>query len=164
MINKKGIQLHHLFSILLIIIFVDRDGMAQILCRINQSIVLFSRPFITKCIKSSAVVSPMSRFFGVLSQNQNKMPLLQTSTPNVQQCCGMKVKGKLRRRCKDCYFVWREERKLVIKLSWILINFYIIGLYVMCKTHGRHKQMSMKRKPHNAWILTHASQSKMREW
>lgn len=60
---------------------------------------------------------------------------------------GMKQFGRLRRRCKDCYFVMRHER-----------------LYVMCKTHPRHKQMQMKKKDKNTWILTDATQSKQRAW
>ncbi|CAH1981652.1 unnamed protein product [Acanthoscelides obtectus] len=70
-------------------------------------------------------------------------PALQTVVPS----CGMKVRGRLRRRCKDCYFVMREGR-----------------LYVMCKTHGRHKQMSMVKDPKNTWILSHATQGKVRPW
>ncbi|KAJ8921135.1 hypothetical protein NQ315_013606 [Exocentrus adspersus] len=61
--------------------------------------------------------------------------------------CGFKVKGRVRRRCKDCYMVRREER-----------------LYVICKTHPRHKQMSMVKKPKDTWILSHATQSKYRPW
>lgn len=60
---------------------------------------------------------------------------------------GFKVKGRLRRRCKDCYFVMREGR-----------------LYNICKTHPRHKQMSMVKKEKNTWILTDATQSKIRAW
>lgn len=60
---------------------------------------------------------------------------------------GFKVKGRLKRRCKDCYFVVRQERT-----------------YVICKTHPRHKQMSQMKKPKNLWILTDATQSKVRQW
>ncbi|XP_004520296.1 39S ribosomal protein L36, mitochondrial [Ceratitis capitata] len=63
------------------------------------------------------------------------------------QVAGFKVKGRLKRRCKDCYFVVREER-----------------LYVICPTHPRHKQMAMKKRPKNTWILTHATQSKIRPY
>jgi len=63
------------------------------------------------------------------------------------QVAGFKVKGKLRKRCKDCFFVMREER-----------------LFVLCKTHPRHKQMAMKAKPKKSWILTHATQSKIRPY
>lgn len=68
-------------------------------------------------------------------------------TSIVTQIAGMKVKGRLKRRCKDCYFVSRQER-----------------LYVICPTHPRHKQMSMKKKDCNTWILTHATQSKVRPY
>ncbi|XP_063237638.1 large ribosomal subunit protein bL36m [Bacillus rossius redtenbacheri] len=60
---------------------------------------------------------------------------------------GFKVKRNLKRRCKDCYFVIRERR-----------------LYVLCKTHPRHKQMSMKAPDKCNWILTHATQSRVRPW
>lgn len=64
---------------------------------------------------------------------------------NIQR--GMKQVGRVKRRCKDCYFVMRQER-----------------LYVMCKTHPRHKQMSMIKRPKNTWILTDATQSTVRQW
>jgi large subunit ribosomal protein L36 len=60
---------------------------------------------------------------------------------------GMKIKGKLKRRCKDCYFIWIEGVK-----------------YNLCKTYGRHKQM---RKPPywaNLRILTDATQGPKRAW
>lgn len=65
----------------------------------------------------------------------------------LQQVATLKVKGRLRRRCKDCYIVFRQQRA-----------------YVMCPTHGRHKQMSMKKREKSTWILTHATQSKIRPY
>ncbi|KAK9502898.1 hypothetical protein O3M35_011585 [Rhynocoris fuscipes] len=76
-----------------------------------------------------------------------QLPLLQTKTPVVNQICSFKVKLKLQKRCKDCYLVVRDGRK-----------------YIICPTHPRHKQMSMVKKPRYTWILTHASQSKIRPW
>ncbi|XP_053665587.1 uncharacterized protein LOC128714732 [Anopheles marshallii] len=74
--------------------------------------------------------------------------LLQTRlVPLLNFASGFKVKGRLKRRCKDCYFVMRQER-----------------LYVICKTHPRHKQMSMKKHDRNTWILTDATQGKIRAW
>ncbi|XP_037906504.1 39S ribosomal protein L36, mitochondrial [Hermetia illucens] len=73
--------------------------------------------------------------------------LLRPTVPLVEQVAGFKVKGRLRRRCKDCYFVIRQER-----------------LYVICKTHPRHKQMAMKQRDYKSWILTHATQSKVRPY
>ncbi|XP_055610505.1 39S ribosomal protein L36, mitochondrial [Uranotaenia lowii] len=69
------------------------------------------------------------------------------TNPMLSLACGFKVKGRLKRRCKDCYFVMRKER-----------------LYVICKTHPRHKQMSMKKHDRNTWILTDATQSPVRAW
>lgn len=93
--------------------------MAQILVRINRAILLSSRPLFLKCISEpqngSSQIPLISRFLSILTPNPltfNQMPLLQSFIPTIQQSCGMKVKGKLRRRCKDCYFVWREESKL----------------------------------------------------
>lgn len=73
--------------------------------------------------------------------------LLAPKVINIVPVCGFKVKGRLRRRCKDCYFVVREQR-----------------LYVICKTHPKHKQMSMVKKEKNTWILTHATMGKVRPW
>ncbi|KAL1502601.1 hypothetical protein ABEB36_007722 [Hypothenemus hampei] len=74
-------------------------------------------------------------------------PFLSSTVPTLIPSCGMKVVGKPRKRCEDCYFVRRQNR-----------------LHVMCKTHGRHKQMSMVKDPRNTWILTHATMSKKRPW
>ncbi|XP_055912201.1 39S ribosomal protein L36, mitochondrial [Eupeodes corollae] len=63
----------------------------------------------------------------------------------ISQVAGFKVKGRLKRRCKDCYFVIRDRRH-----------------YVICPTHPRHKQMSMKKRDYKTWILTDATQSKVR--
>ncbi|GAA6231816.1 39S ribosomal protein L36, mitochondrial [Lates japonicus] len=41
----------------------------------------------------------------------------------VQPSAGMKTKSALKRRCNDCFFVWRRGR-----------------LFVFCKTNPRHKQ------------------------
>lgn len=73
--------------------------------------------------------------------------LLLPISHNIIPSCGFKVKGRLKRRCKDCYFVVRQQR-----------------LYVICKTHPRHKQMSMIPKEKNTWTLTHATMGKVRPW
>lgn len=105
-------------------LFADRDAMAQILGRMNRVLMLLSRPII---FSGSTPIPSFSRFLSILSQNPifvNQTPLLQTVTPTIQQSCGMKVKGRLRRRCKDCYFVWREESKwMSILCSLYYIHF-----------------------------------------
>lgn len=73
--------------------------------------------------------------------------LLIPISPLIVPNCGFKVKGRLKRRCKDCYFVVRQKR-----------------LFVICETHPRHKQMSMIPKEKNTWILTHATMGKVRQW
>lgn len=89
---------------------------------------------------ASATVSPISLVTGL-------QRLLTPSTSLLNQVAGFKVKGRLRRRCKDCYFVIRQQRH-----------------YVICPTHPRHKQMSMKKRDYKSWILTHATQSKVRPY
>jgi large subunit ribosomal protein L36 len=73
--------------------------------------------------------------------------LLTPTVPVLSFSCGFKVKQKLKRRCKGCYFVVRRGR-----------------LYVICETHPRHKQMSMKAPDEVHWIISHASQSRVRPW
>lgn len=73
--------------------------------------------------------------------------LTPTASPQLMQTCGFKVKGRLKRRCRDCYFVMREGR-----------------LFNLCPTHPRHKQMGIKVHPRVNWIVTHATQSKVRPW
>lgn len=73
--------------------------------------------------------------------------LLTPVSTILNQVAGFKVKGRLKRRCKDCYFVIRQQRH-----------------YVICPTHPRHKQMSMKKRDYKSWILTHATQSKVRPY
>lgn len=83
--------------------------------------------------------------FSIFKKNTER--ILPTFLPTINPVCGFKVKGRVRRRCKSCYFVCRQER-----------------VYVICPEHPRHKQMAMKAKPLNTYILTHASQSKLRPW
>lgn len=84
--------------------------MAQFIGRMNRTILmLFTRPMIP-VLTPQTPLRALSMFsghpFAPLAT-----PLLQAVTPIVNQSCGMKVKGQLRRRCKDCYFVWRHESK-----------------------------------------------------
>lgn len=60
---------------------------------------------------------------------------------------GFKVFGLVRKRCKDCYIVARDQR-----------------LYNLCKTHQKHKQMSIRHSDKAYYILTGVQQKKKREW
>ena len=71
---------------------------------------------LAKSFSSLARASVQSAF--VLTSNKNN----PTST-FLNQIREYKVKTRLRRRCKSCYFVWRNGR-----------------LYVECNEHPRHKQ------------------------
>jgi len=73
--------------------------------------------------------------------------LLVPTNFSLVSSCGFKVKGVLKKRCKDCYFVRRQNR-----------------LHVICETHPRHKQMQIIKQERNTWILSHATQSKVRPW
>lgn len=95
----------------------------------------------TGVIKGSNIVD--SVFPTSLSAGLQRM--LVPVSPMLSQVAGFKVKGRLKRRCKDCYFVIRQQRH-----------------YVICPTHRRHKQMSMKKRDYKSWILTDATQSKVR--
>ncbi|KAI4504149.1 hypothetical protein M0802_000620 [Mischocyttarus mexicanus] len=79
--------------------------------------------------------------------NNNKSLLPQPILPTINLVSGLKVKGRLQLRCPHCYFVARHER-------W----------YVMCRKSPRHKQVQMKKRDYKTWILTHATQSKIRPW
>lgn len=103
-------------------------------------------------LQTSRTISILSSIINRQQSNSWKnqigaRPLLQPSVALVNNERGMKQMGNCKRRCKDCYFVVRYER-----------------LYVMCKTHPRHKQMAMKKRVHNTWILTDATQSTKRAW
>jgi large subunit ribosomal protein L36 len=94
----------------------------------------------------------ITKFFSLITTNSiglnnESLPLLTPKVPILSSCCGFKVKKVLKRRCKDCYFVVRHGR-----------------MYVICKTHPRHKQMAMKAPAKTHWILTHACQSRIRPW
>lgn len=98
--------------------------------------------------KNFSVLSSMKKFEqSIGSLNLCNTALLQPSMTTIVAQRGMKQVGNCKRRCKDCYFVVRQER-----------------LFVMCKTHPRHKQMSMKKRQRNTWILTDATQSTKRAW
>lgn len=73
--------------------------------------------------------------------------LLEARTPQVNLTCGLKIKGRLKLRCKSCYFIRRDER-------W----------YVYCPAHGRHKQAEMKKRRDKKWIITFACQNKKYPW
>lgn len=73
--------------------------------------------------------------------------LLQPSLPMYNVICGLKMKTILKRRCKHCLLMWRNDRA-----------------YIKCKVKPKHNQVERKKKEYKTWILTHASQSKVREW
>ncbi|CAK9833839.1 54S ribosomal protein c83.06c, mitochondrial [Anthophora retusa] len=73
--------------------------------------------------------------------------LLQPSLPMYNLIRGLKMKTILHKRCKYCLKLWVNGR-----------------MYIKCKAHPRHNQVQRKKQEYNTWILTHATQSKVREW
>lgn len=105
--------------------------------------------FFSNAIRQFSMLSPAIRYdrFCIQPNITCQQSLLQPMNILATAQRGLKQVGRPKRRCKDCYFVMRQER-----------------LYVMCKTHPRHKQMAMKKRKHNTWILTDATQSTRRAW
>lgn len=73
--------------------------------------------------------------------------LLPPSPVLLIPAAGMKQMGKLRKRCRHCFFIMIDER-----------------LHVWCDVHARHKQMQMIPKPKTVIRTTHATQGKLRPW
>ena len=65
--------------------------------------------------------------FNYNSTNQTNKHLLNLNNAQISQNREYKTKTRLRKRCKSCYFVWRNGR-----------------LYVECNEHPRHKQFHKK--------------------
>ncbi|ODN02831.1 39S ribosomal protein L36, mitochondrial [Orchesella cincta] len=63
------------------------------------------------------------------------------------QSRGLKIMGKVRRRCKDCFMTWING-----------------NLWNLCKTQQRHKQMLKAPYFSNQRVLTHATQKPKRDW
>ena len=99
---------------------------------------------------------PASRTFSILSVNtfqpslsslSTRSSLLAPTVPLLIPNCGFKVVGKVKKRCKGCFMVFRGER-----------------LYNLCKLKPRHKQMSMKADEDKSWVLSGVSQGPKRPW
>ncbi|VVC86724.1 unnamed protein product [Leptidea sinapis] len=96
---------------------------------------------------SSLATKPISATYSAIQNVLGPDKLLSVQSPLLNFACNLKVRGKVKRRCKACYLVARDGR-----------------LYNMCAERPRHKQVLRAPKPLNTWILTHASQSKVRPW
>lgn len=120
---------------------------------VPQPCTLWQRSFHLLSETTSNIFAVSVRQMNPLKSTMNRLPiqrvLLDSSNgiPLVNQSCGFKFKRVLKRRCKDCYYVVRENR-----------------LHVICKTHPRHKQLAITQPEKSTWILTHAMQSKVRPY
>jgi len=98
-----------------------------------------SRHYSSACLKK--FINSTSISTTVLSKNESSL-LNNSQSPLVQQVAGMKNRGELRKRCKHCYFIIKDERK-----------------YVMCTVHPRHKAAGkVVADMQGNMILTHATQ------
>lgn len=164
--NKKvfffvSINFKYSFQNLSVNIIFRMWNLQQCLCRLSANravgnllvkVTAKSLPCVTTAISTGRSFHLLTttmpfQLTGSTSIGQPHIDLLKSTTPMVSQSAGFKVKGRLKRRCKDCYFVMRQER-----------------MYVICKTHPRHKQMAIKKDEDKTWILTDATQGKKRAW
>ncbi|CAG7717912.1 unnamed protein product, partial [Allacma fusca] len=131
---------------------------------INRSLIsrcllasIESNSYVGVSIKGLSVLTPSVSKFSTLSMkflqpwNMSSGDCIPSSAPNQVATYvpsrGMKILGKVKRRCKDCQLVWKDG---------ILYNF--------CKTRPRHKQMLKPQYWENQRIITHASSGNKRPW
>ena len=82
--------------------------------------------FVQSSLRASVVAVQTCNLFTKQFINVNNVSILNQSVQNVNfdvQTRDYKAKTRLRKRCKHCFFVWRNGR-----------------IYVECKEHPRHKQ------------------------
>lgn len=63
------------------------------------------------------------------------------------QACGMKVKGLVRKRCKDCYMVYKDHK-----------------IYNYCKTKPKHNQRNRTPNEKEYFILTEITHGRIRKY
>lgn len=73
--------------------------------------------------------------------------LLQPILPSVMLVNTWKYKAKVKKRCKGCYFLYKEG-----------------VLHNLCHLKPKHKQILFHPKDKNTWILSGVSTNKSREW
>ena len=86
---------------------------------LSQSVKVISSTFATQSSIDKANLFTKNSSL-VLNDESNIWP---SNNLNMQQIRTYKCKTRLRKRCKSCYFVWRNGR-----------------IYVECNEHPRHKQ------------------------
>lgn len=101
----------------------------------------------TRYINNNIYHTCNKQYSNLSSMNKITSKLLQPLLPIYNFTCGLKTKTILHRRCRHCLLMWKNDRK-----------------YIMCKAKPRHNQVERVKKEKNTWILTHATQSKIREW
>jgi len=96
--------------------------------------------FLSNLFKRATIITRTPQIVSMLQ-------ILPVNGSTIVPSRGFKVFGKVRKRCKDCYFVTRDQR-----------------LYNLCKTYQKHKQMSIRQTDKAYYILTGVQQKKQREW
>ncbi|KAG0414458.1 hypothetical protein HPB47_008402 [Ixodes persulcatus] len=104
----------------------------------------FLRTVCASVLRSTQLVRPSElqqvRSFSILSKINvcNVLASASPSAPIQIPVRTFKDMDVLTKRCKDCYFKKDDDR-------W----------YVLCKTHGRHKQRQRLPDKRHFWIVTH---------
>lgn len=116
--------------------------LSKILNNLITHLMCFRMNFISHLFQRAFRLTTMYKAPQLLSI----MPLTANKPTLIPQR-GFKVFGLVRRRCKDCYIVTRDQR-----------------VYNLCKTYQKHKQMSIRHPDKFYYILTGVQQRKKREW
>lgn len=99
---------------------------------------------------------PDMKFHTLLGQNRNMLKTMSLEKseffllPNVYSVIPSKnvmVKVEVKKLCRDCYFLWKNER-----------------VYVYCKSHPNHKQVTRVPKDKDRFIITHETRNCKRPW
>lgn len=93
---------------------------------------------------SSLTSSITTKSSGILSKT---VQFLTPITCNLMPVCGMKAKGKVRKRCKACYMVYKDHR---------VFNF--------CKVKPKHNQMNIVEKASFYFKITERTHGRIRKY
>lgn len=107
-------------------------------------------PILFRSLQRNEINSGFSKYFSTLYEPNiavHKKSLLNAVTFSVAPSRGMKMKGFVKKRCKDCYLLAKNER-----------------LYNYCKVHPRHNQMSKRSKDRVYFVLTSVETKTTRKW
>lgn len=99
---------------------------------------------------------PALKFHTLMGQNRNMLKTMSLEksefflSPNVYSVIHFKnlmIKDKVKKLCRDCYFLWKNER-----------------VYVYCKSHPSHNQATKVPRDKDRFIITHETRNCRRPW